>query len=516
MSKFKITDPQSGRTVTVSGDRPPSQQDAERIFKDAGLRQQTKPGQTRSGATGQRQKQLRQFRDMPETGKPIQDFARGAIKSRYRNIDKEPNLISKFVRGVSKAAPGIGSTIAGVAARPFGRKAGAAGAGAGYGAGQALGESLENLAGIQDETPQELARESFTKPATAAGSDYATDLGTEKVLKPFAKGVGKLAKGAGKIGKKAVSKGYQAIVPSKLKALFKGAGRKISEDVSTFVGKNMPRMANELFGFDRKKSINQAYQLTHPGKNLGEEAAKLAPNVRGDTYAEILENIGKQKNILGTQLDQSLKKQPGKIRLSSLDNQIESLVKTAKQAGDESRADSIKNVWQAIKRNNPDILDKAQANKMKSLFSEQLFTRTGKAKNVTPLSPARQQVYETVSKNLRNKIKENLDDATIELFEEYPVYIGMEQGVKNMLGYAEGMPQSQFGVGLASQAFDKATEGLRTPEFLQESIARETAPRGNSIFKRGLKTGGQVTRGAIPGLITSFSNSDQQLNTSQR
>lgn len=38
MGKFKITDNETGKTVVVSGDAPPTEQEAEQIFKDAGLR----------------------------------------------------------------------------------------------------------------------------------------------------------------------------------------------------------------------------------------------------------------------------------------------------------------------------------------------------------------------------------------------------------------------------------------------------------------------------------------------
>ncbi len=48
MAKYKITDPQSGKTVTISGDKPPTQADAEGIFEAAGLRQSARP----TGALG--------------------------------------------------------------------------------------------------------------------------------------------------------------------------------------------------------------------------------------------------------------------------------------------------------------------------------------------------------------------------------------------------------------------------------------------------------------------------------
>lgn len=41
MAKYRITDPQTGKVVTVSGEKPPTQADAEAIFQSAGLRQST-------------------------------------------------------------------------------------------------------------------------------------------------------------------------------------------------------------------------------------------------------------------------------------------------------------------------------------------------------------------------------------------------------------------------------------------------------------------------------------------
>ena len=43
MPKFKITDNQTGKTVIISGDTPPTEADAEQIFTDAGLRGGAKP-----------------------------------------------------------------------------------------------------------------------------------------------------------------------------------------------------------------------------------------------------------------------------------------------------------------------------------------------------------------------------------------------------------------------------------------------------------------------------------------
>jgi ABC-type transporter Mla subunit MlaD len=49
MPKYKITDPQTGKTVTISGQNTPTQTDAEEIFQKAGLRQAQQPKQQSPG-----------------------------------------------------------------------------------------------------------------------------------------------------------------------------------------------------------------------------------------------------------------------------------------------------------------------------------------------------------------------------------------------------------------------------------------------------------------------------------
>jgi hypothetical protein len=43
MAKFRITDNQSGKTLTISGDKAPSEQEAEELFKSSGIREQAQP-----------------------------------------------------------------------------------------------------------------------------------------------------------------------------------------------------------------------------------------------------------------------------------------------------------------------------------------------------------------------------------------------------------------------------------------------------------------------------------------
>ncbi len=45
MGQYKIQDPTTGKTVTVEGDKAPSQTDAEQIFHQAGLRGQSDASQ---------------------------------------------------------------------------------------------------------------------------------------------------------------------------------------------------------------------------------------------------------------------------------------------------------------------------------------------------------------------------------------------------------------------------------------------------------------------------------------
>lgn len=91
MPKYKITDPQSGRVVTVSGEKPPTQQDAESIFKQAGLRQ---GGDESLGINTGMEKMLAPFGlratrkagqvEIPGTQglrKPVQDVTRGVEQS---------------------------------------------------------------------------------------------------------------------------------------------------------------------------------------------------------------------------------------------------------------------------------------------------------------------------------------------------------------------------------------------------------------------------------------------------
>ena len=87
--------------------------------------------------------------------------------------------IQKIGKKVSEIAPIAGGIAAGLGGAVLGAGAvslltGAAGTAIGTGAGIAFGETLEDLLGIQDETPSEQLRKGITTPATAAALDLAT------------------------------------------------------------------------------------------------------------------------------------------------------------------------------------------------------------------------------------------------------------------------------------------------------------------------------------------------------
>lgn len=99
MPKYSITDPQSGRTVTVEGNRPPTQADAEDIFTKAGLRQ-AEPSTT-SKVLG---KAIEVLPGGYGTGKAIQEKGIvGAGKELISTAAKVSELPSNILGGILQA-----------------------------------------------------------------------------------------------------------------------------------------------------------------------------------------------------------------------------------------------------------------------------------------------------------------------------------------------------------------------------------------------------------------------------
>lgn len=79
MAKFRVTDTQSGRSVVVSGDSAPSEQEAEEIFNAAGLRQTPGKSTTQQGADILRTVGLG---ILPDTGANLLDIGKGVVSGK--------------------------------------------------------------------------------------------------------------------------------------------------------------------------------------------------------------------------------------------------------------------------------------------------------------------------------------------------------------------------------------------------------------------------------------------------
>lgn len=246
MAKFKITDPQSGKTVTISGDSAPTQQEAEEIFNAAGLRNSLPP--------------------------------------------QPQDLGGKILKGVGEAAPVVLPLVAGAAGAIAGPVGSAVGAGAGTGAGLAVKRSIEQLQGRQTQTPGQLATESVVAPLAAGALDFVGGKALNlagKVLNPF-KTIGEYR--AAKIleleGKKIA--GDDLIV-----ALEKGT-EKISPTMKTYWDKTLA-FAKQMYG-GKELTIDQVVNLnttanqafTAAGKT-GKGATAMFNRVLGDELKRQLE-----------------------------------------------------------------------------------------------------------------------------------------------------------------------------------------------------------------------------------
>lgn len=85
---------------------------------------------------------------------------------------QDPTRFQKFAKGASDIAPLVGGIIGGVGGGMLGGIPGSAiGTGLGVGGGIAIGESIEDIAGIQDENAKQLLKEVAVQPAMAAVTD---------------------------------------------------------------------------------------------------------------------------------------------------------------------------------------------------------------------------------------------------------------------------------------------------------------------------------------------------------
>lgn len=97
MAKYRITDPQTGKTVTVSGNKPPTQQQAEEIFSTAGLRQQASEDNRTGSQKGSDFARLFGLGIVPNTLANVWDIS-SAVKGKVTGED--PGLKAAIKPGV--------------------------------------------------------------------------------------------------------------------------------------------------------------------------------------------------------------------------------------------------------------------------------------------------------------------------------------------------------------------------------------------------------------------------------
>lgn len=164
MPTYKITDNQTGKTVTVTGNTPPTESDAEQIFKDAGLRN-------------------------------------GDNKSLFQKTTSKAPLVGAILGGLIGGPFGTGvGTIAGKKVEDVGER-GLAAQDLGLvtsalpGGTAMTGEAIGRMFGVKDLTAKQ-QQEEASQAALAGELAGVADYATLKVLSPVAKAVGGIVKGA--------------------------------------------------------------------------------------------------------------------------------------------------------------------------------------------------------------------------------------------------------------------------------------------------------------------------------
>lgn len=162
MPTYKITDPQTGRNISVTGDSPPTESELNDIFSAA----QSRPGLDLGG-------KARIAANAVADAAPIGVGILGGL-------------------GGTIAGAGIGALAGGVGAVPGGIAGSAVGTAAGTGAGGLLKSNIKSLLGTPM-TQEENFNAAITQPAIAGATDAAfgvTGSVASKALKPVAKVLG--------------------------------------------------------------------------------------------------------------------------------------------------------------------------------------------------------------------------------------------------------------------------------------------------------------------------------------
>ena len=120
---------------------------------------------------------ITQIPEQPQEQPLIQEIA-GKAAEIAPLTEPEGGIAKRIILGVGRAAPVAGAVAGGFTGALLGAGAGslftgALGTAIGTGAGIAFEESLQDLLGVQEETPQELLKKGVVTPATAAALDLA-------------------------------------------------------------------------------------------------------------------------------------------------------------------------------------------------------------------------------------------------------------------------------------------------------------------------------------------------------
>lgn len=265
MAKFRITDNQSGKTLVISGDTPPSEQEAEQLFQQSGIRNQAQQGPMTGEQALAKQVPLNQ--PVPES--PQQGGALGAI-SKF--------LMPDVVKGAQQNIQQMGAGNL-TPTQPSLQSVGAS----------ALGPLGETIFGTDQQKTQQAGNREM-------GAVLQGALGL----------AGGVQGGINAVGNAARAK---SLVPSRIATTTRNASANV--DPSTFtgdeIGQAFSKAANETVGGIRQQAMKYAVQDVErlKGTNL--------------TTKQLVEEISKQWNASHSEKGVQLTKAQAQYALQARD-----------------------------------------------------------------------------------------------------------------------------------------------------------------------------------------------------
>ena len=345
-----------------------------------------------------------------------------------------------------------------------------------------------------------------TLRGAAQGALYASTAEENKDLSEAAKkGVtgsiigGTVGAALSKPGTKAISKGIDLIPGTKMVRSTVGS---IAKAGKKFLLGDEKAATEELLQLNRQSGL--VSRLKNKGLDLAQEAQKYIKDIAGENYDEMLANTKKVLKPVGQKLNTNLKKSNIEVDLSEVADEV---VKKADELyqgtqSDQQKATQLIEELQSFVKKHPDgKLSALEANRIKSMFDDVLYTAADSKKNVTPLTSSDVQFKEIFNKAVRKALKQDKDIAAA--LREYEVLKGVEKALEKVSGKVEGfIPQEPIS-GVFGAAYKGLTSGIRNPKYLQKLITEPSLGKG--IRKAVGEVGKQLTRprlqtGAIMGL----------------